>query len=151
MHQACWWPTAADLRSASTAGTRSTSLAAAQVHGGSPVLPSSSFEVGVDLFSLPVCAVAYLLGIVMTFAVMLLSGMGQPALLYLVPFTLITAAAVAWYRKEMRQFWTGTTYEVRASQPPIMLLNRYGFCTHISWLPSFQSPQSCPQKPLSPS
>uniref|UniRef100_H2SR18 PA domain-containing protein n=1 Tax=Takifugu rubripes TaxID=31033 RepID=H2SR18_TAKRU len=58
--------------------------------------------------------IAYLLGIIMTFAVMLLSGMGQPALLYLVPFTLITAAAVAGYRKEMRQFWTGTTYEVRA-------------------------------------
>lgn len=59
---------------------------------------------------------AYLLGIITTFAVMLLSGMGQPALLYLVPFTLVTAAVVAFYRKEMRQFWTGTAYEVRASK-----------------------------------
>lgn len=56
---------------------------------------------------------AYLLGMIATFAVMLLSGMGQPALLYLVPFTLITSAVVAGCRGEMRQFWAGTTYEVR--------------------------------------
>lgn len=55
---------------------------------------------------------AYLLGMIVTFAVMLLSGMGQPALLYLVPFTLITSAVVAGCRGEMRQFWAGTTYEV---------------------------------------
>ncbi|KAK2853600.1 hypothetical protein Q5P01_006261 [Channa striata] len=40
------------------------------------------------------CCIAYLLGMILTFAVMLLSGMGQPALLYLVPFTLITSAVV---------------------------------------------------------
>lgn len=57
------------------------------------------------------CCIAYLLGMVVTFAVMLLSGMGQPALLYLVPFTLITSAIVAGCRGEMRQFWAGTTYE----------------------------------------
>ncbi|KAM4744519.1 signal peptide peptidase-like 2A isoform 2-T2 [Anableps anableps] len=57
------------------------------------------------------CCFAYFLGMVLTFAVMLLSGMGQPALLYLVPFTLITSAIVAGCRGEMRQFWTGTTYE----------------------------------------
>lgn len=68
-------------------------------------------------FSPSAFALAYLLGLVLTFAVMLLSGMGQPALLYLVPFTLVTAAAVAGYRKEMRHFWTGSTYEVRASKP----------------------------------
>ncbi|KAM7406371.1 hypothetical protein PAMP_000750 [Pampus punctatissimus] len=57
------------------------------------------------------CCIAYLLGMITTFAVMLLSGMGQPALLYLVPFTLITSAVVAGCRGEMRQFWSGTTYE----------------------------------------
>ncbi|KAM9366343.1 signal peptide peptidase-like 2A isoform 2-T2 [Symphorus nematophorus] len=57
------------------------------------------------------CCIAYLLGMITTFAVMLLSEMGQPALLYLVPFTLITSAVVAGYRREMRQFWAGTTYE----------------------------------------
>ncbi|XP_044058552.1 signal peptide peptidase-like 2A isoform X4 [Siniperca chuatsi] len=57
------------------------------------------------------CCIAYLLGMIATFAVMLLSGMGQPALLYLVPFTLIISAVVAGCRGEMRQFWAGTTYE----------------------------------------
>ncbi|XP_037553478.1 signal peptide peptidase-like 2A [Nematolebias whitei] len=58
------------------------------------------------------CCIAYFLGMILTFAVMLLSGMGQPALLYLVPFTLITSAVVAGCRGEMKQFWSGTTYEV---------------------------------------
>uniref|UniRef100_A0A673B211 Signal peptide peptidase-like 2A n=1 Tax=Sphaeramia orbicularis TaxID=375764 RepID=A0A673B211_9TELE len=62
------------------------------------------------------CCIAYLLGMITTFAVMLLSGMGQPALLYLVPFTLITSAVVAGCRGEMRQFWAGTTYEVRLGE-----------------------------------
>ncbi|CAG5852997.1 unnamed protein product [Menidia menidia] len=58
------------------------------------------------------CCTAYLLGMILTFAVMLLSGMGQPALLYLVPFTLITSAVVAACRGEMRYFWAGNTCEV---------------------------------------
>ncbi|XP_051918842.1 signal peptide peptidase-like 2A isoform X2 [Hippocampus zosterae] len=57
------------------------------------------------------CCIAYLLGMITTFAVMLLSRMGQPALLYLVPFTLITSATVAACRGEIRQFWNGTSYE----------------------------------------
>uniref|UniRef100_A0A672JND2 PA domain-containing protein n=1 Tax=Salarias fasciatus TaxID=181472 RepID=A0A672JND2_SALFA len=57
------------------------------------------------------CCFAYFLGMILTFAVMLLSGMGQPALLYLVPFTLITSAVVAGCRGEMKQFWAGTMYE----------------------------------------
>ncbi|XP_078101524.1 signal peptide peptidase-like 2A isoform X3 [Sander vitreus] len=67
------------------------------------------------------CCIAYLLGMMVTFAVMLLSGMGQPALLYLVPFTLITSAVVAGCRGEIRQFWAGTTYEVLdSSREPLM-------------------------------
>ncbi|KAM4602753.1 signal peptide peptidase-like 2A isoform 2-T2 [Polymixia lowei] len=58
------------------------------------------------------CCIAYLLGMIVTFAVMLLTGMGQPALLYLVPFTLLASALVAAYRGEMRRFWAGTMYEV---------------------------------------
>ncbi|XP_061621695.1 signal peptide peptidase-like 2A isoform X2 [Phyllopteryx taeniolatus] len=57
------------------------------------------------------CCIAYLMGIITTFVVMLLSGMGQPALLYLVPFTLITSATVAGCKGQIKQFWTGTTYE----------------------------------------
>ncbi|KAM7014876.1 signal peptide peptidase-like 2A isoform 4-T4 [Tautogolabrus adspersus] len=64
------------------------------------------------------CCIAYLLGMIVTFAVMLLSGMGQPALLYLVPFTLITSAVLAGCRGEMRQFWTGTSYEREELTPP---------------------------------
>ncbi|KAL7879294.1 hypothetical protein AOLI_G00102680 [Acnodon oligacanthus] len=67
------------------------------------------------------CTIAYCVGLAVTFAVMLLSGMGQPALLYLVPFTLITSAVVALSRKEFRQFWAGTTYQVLdSSQEPLL-------------------------------
>uniref|UniRef100_A0A8C6V1T0 Signal peptide peptidase like 2A n=1 Tax=Neogobius melanostomus TaxID=47308 RepID=A0A8C6V1T0_9GOBI len=67
------------------------------------------------------CCTAYLMGMILTFAVMLLSGMGQPALLYLVPFTLITSAVVAGCRGEMRMFWTGTSYEVLdSSREPLL-------------------------------
>uniref|UniRef100_A0AAY4EKG7 Signal peptide peptidase like 2A n=1 Tax=Denticeps clupeoides TaxID=299321 RepID=A0AAY4EKG7_9TELE len=55
---------------------------------------------------------SYCLGMIVTFVVMILSKMGQPALLYLVPFTLLTSTVVAWRRKEMQQFWAGTTYQV---------------------------------------
>uniref|UniRef100_A0A3Q2YSG3 Signal peptide peptidase-like 2A n=1 Tax=Hippocampus comes TaxID=109280 RepID=A0A3Q2YSG3_HIPCM len=67
------------------------------------------------------CCIAYLLGMITTFAVMLLSRMGQPALLYLVPFTLITSVTVAACRGEIRQFWNGTSYEVLdSSQEPLL-------------------------------
>ncbi|XP_022055243.1 signal peptide peptidase-like 2A isoform X3 [Acanthochromis polyacanthus] len=67
------------------------------------------------------CCIAYLLGMLLTFAVMLLSGMGQPALLYLVPFTVITSAVVAGCRGEMKMFWAGTTYEVLdSSREPLL-------------------------------
>ncbi|TMS13585.1 hypothetical protein E3U43_018660 [Larimichthys crocea] len=75
------------------------------------------------------CCIAYLLGMILTFAVMLLSGMGQPALLYLVPFTLITSAVVAGCRREMRQFWAGTTYEVLdSSREPLLPEGRTDNC-----------------------
>ncbi|XP_061880543.1 signal peptide peptidase-like 2A isoform X1 [Entelurus aequoreus] len=65
--------------------------------------------------------IAYLLGMITTIAVMLLSDMAQPALLYLVPFTLITSAAVAGCRGEIRHFWAGTCYEVLdSSREPLL-------------------------------
>ncbi|XP_062244321.1 signal peptide peptidase-like 2A isoform X4 [Platichthys flesus] len=67
------------------------------------------------------CCIAYLLGMILTFVVMLLSGMGQPALLYLVPFTLITSAVVAGCRGEMKHFWAGANiYEVLDSREPLL-------------------------------
>ncbi|XP_036391767.1 signal peptide peptidase-like 2A isoform X2 [Megalops cyprinoides] len=69
------------------------------------------------------CTIAYLMGMIVTFAVMILSRMGQPALLYLVPFTLLTSAIVAYWRGEMRSFWSGTRtgYQVLdSSREPLL-------------------------------
>ncbi|KAJ6664104.1 hypothetical protein lerEdw1_008319 [Lerista edwardsae] len=55
---------------------------------------------------------AYAAGMVITFVALSLMKMPQPALLYLAPATLIVSAAVAFYRKEMKKFWNGTTYQV---------------------------------------
>ncbi|EHB17939.1 Signal peptide peptidase-like 2A, partial [Heterocephalus glaber] len=58
--------------------------------------------------------IAYAVGMILTFIVLVLMRKGQPALLYLVPCTLITASIVAWRRKEMKKFWNGSSYQVRA-------------------------------------
>ncbi|XP_069767457.1 signal peptide peptidase-like 2A isoform X2 [Narcine bancroftii] len=58
------------------------------------------------------CTLAYAVGMVLTFVVLIAMKMAQPALLYLVPCTLITCAVTAWTRKEMRMFWTGCDYEM---------------------------------------
>lgn len=83
---------------------------------------------------------AYFLGMILTFIVMLLSGMGQPALLYLVPFTVITSAVVAGCRGEMKQFWAGTTYQVRGGEGElywrfsIIPKKRHSSCSCHIWL-----------------
>ncbi|KAK6476741.1 signal peptide peptidase-like 2A isoform X1 [Huso huso] len=67
------------------------------------------------------CTIAYGVGMIVTLVVMVLSKMGQPALLYLVPCTLVTSALVAWRRKEMKRFWAGTIYEVLdSSKEPLI-------------------------------
>uniref|UniRef100_A0A8C3BDE1 Signal peptide peptidase like 2A n=1 Tax=Cairina moschata TaxID=8855 RepID=A0A8C3BDE1_CAIMO len=58
------------------------------------------------------CTIAYAVGMVLTFIVLALMKMGQPALLYLVPCTLITSSLVAWRRKEMKKFWKGSSYQM---------------------------------------
>ncbi|XP_051896165.1 signal peptide peptidase-like 2A isoform X3 [Pristis pectinata] len=57
------------------------------------------------------CTIAYAFGMVLTFAVLIVMKMAQPALLYLVPCTLITCTLTALARKEMRKFWAGSGYE----------------------------------------
>ncbi|NXP43712.1 SPP2A protein, partial [Heliornis fulica] len=64
------------------------------------------------------CTIAYAIGMVLTFIVLALMKMGQPALLYLVPCTLITSSLVAWRRKEMKKFWKGSSYQV--GQMPVV-------------------------------
>ncbi|XP_067827308.1 signal peptide peptidase-like 2A isoform X2 [Heptranchias perlo] len=54
----------------------------------------------------------YAIGMILTFVVLILTKMAQPALLYLVPCTLLTCAVTAWSRKEMKMFWTGSSYEM---------------------------------------
>uniref|UniRef100_F6Z7M0 Arginine/serine-rich coiled-coil protein 2 n=1 Tax=Xenopus tropicalis TaxID=8364 RepID=F6Z7M0_XENTR len=58
------------------------------------------------------CTIAYAVGMVLTFIVLTLMKMGQPALLYLVPCTLLTSSVIAWRRKEMKKFWNGGGYEI---------------------------------------
>ncbi|XP_035381623.1 signal peptide peptidase-like 2A isoform X1 [Electrophorus electricus] len=78
------------------------------------------------------CTIAYSVGLVVTFVVMLLSKMGQPALLYLVPFTLITSAVVACVRKEFKQFWAGTTYQVLdSSRDPLSSDGEAGYSREV--------------------
>lgn len=55
---------------------------------------------------------AYAVGMIITFVVLMVMKTGQPALLYLVPCTLITVSVVAWSRKEMKKFWKGSSYQV---------------------------------------
>ncbi|KAM4747859.1 signal peptide peptidase-like 2A isoform 2-T2 [Rhinophrynus dorsalis] len=58
------------------------------------------------------CTIAYAVGMILTFIVLTVMKMGQPALLYLVPCTLITSSVIAWRRKEMKKFWNGGGYEI---------------------------------------
>ncbi|KAK2110959.1 Signal peptide peptidase-like 2C [Saguinus oedipus] len=53
------------------------------------------------------CTMAYAVGLLLTFMAMVLMQMAQPALLYLVPSTLLTSLAVAACRRELSLFWTG--------------------------------------------
>ncbi|XP_068131498.1 signal peptide peptidase-like 2A isoform X2 [Hyperolius riggenbachi] len=58
------------------------------------------------------CTIAYAVGMVLTFVILMVMKMGQPALLYLVPCTLLTSSVIAWRRKEMKKFWNGGSYEI---------------------------------------
>ena len=50
---------------------------------------------------------AYGVGLVITFLALLLMAVAQPALLYLVPCTLVPTFLIGWRRKEFRHLWTG--------------------------------------------
>uniref|UniRef100_A0AAY4BJZ6 Signal peptide peptidase-like 2B n=1 Tax=Denticeps clupeoides TaxID=299321 RepID=A0AAY4BJZ6_9TELE len=61
------------------------------------------------------CTIGYGIGLLITFVALALMEMGQPALLYLVPCTLLTSLAVALWRKELPLFWTGSGFVVNTS------------------------------------
>ncbi|KAF7235910.1 Signal peptide peptidase-like 2B [Varanus komodoensis] len=61
------------------------------------------------------CTVAYGIGLLVTFIALALMQKGQPALLYLVPCTLLTSFMVALWRREVAMFWTGSGFAVNTS------------------------------------
>lgn len=58
------------------------------------------------------CTIGYAVGMILTLVILIVLNMGQPALLYLVPCTLLASSVVAWRRKEMKKFWNGGCYEI---------------------------------------
>uniref|UniRef100_A0A287CXW7 Signal peptide peptidase-like 2B n=1 Tax=Ictidomys tridecemlineatus TaxID=43179 RepID=A0A287CXW7_ICTTR len=76
------------------------------------------------------CTVAYGIGLLVTFVALALMQRGQPALLYLVPCTLVTSCLVALWRRELGAFWTGSGFAKDLPQ--------------TQWAPA---PADCPQPP----
>uniref|UniRef100_A0A4W4G8S6 Signal peptide peptidase-like 2B n=1 Tax=Electrophorus electricus TaxID=8005 RepID=A0A4W4G8S6_ELEEL len=64
------------------------------------------------------CTVGYGVGLLITFVALALMEMGQPALLYLVPCTLLTSLTVALWRRELPLFWTGSGFVVNNTTSP---------------------------------
>lgn len=66
--------------------------------------------------------IAYGLGLIATFCALYLMEKGQPALLYLVPFTLITTFVIGCIRGEAGALWSGVTkqeiYKKKDSSSP---------------------------------
>ncbi|XP_052021339.1 signal peptide peptidase-like 2B isoform X4 [Apodemus sylvaticus] len=63
------------------------------------------------------CTIAYGLGLLVTFVALVLMQRGQPALLYLVPCTLLTSCTVALWRRELGAFWTGSGFADAPQSP----------------------------------
>ena len=55
---------------------------------------------------------AYTLGIVATFVSLYLMKAAQPALLFLVPFTLVPVFIISWLRGDLAAMWRGDFAEV---------------------------------------
>ncbi|XP_058019745.1 signal peptide peptidase-like 2B isoform X2 [Ahaetulla prasina] len=72
----------------------------------------------------------YGIGLLATFAALAWMRKGQPALLYLVPCTLLTSLLVALWRRELATFWTGSGFAKELPHPPLVV-----------------SPVSCPVPP----
>uniref|UniRef100_A0A8C9SL47 Signal peptide peptidase-like 2B n=1 Tax=Scleropages formosus TaxID=113540 RepID=A0A8C9SL47_SCLFO len=65
------------------------------------------------------CTIAYGIGLLITFVALAMMQTGQPALLYLVPCTLLTSLAVALWRRELHMFWTGSGFVPPVALAPI--------------------------------
>lgn len=51
--------------------------------------------------------IAYAVGLLITFVMLFVMEQGQPALVYLVPCTLITGFVIGWIRGDLKKLWTG--------------------------------------------
>ncbi|XP_036090051.1 signal peptide peptidase-like 2B isoform X5 [Rousettus aegyptiacus] len=69
---------------------------------------------------------AYGIGLLVTFMALALMQRGQPALLYLVPCTLITSGGLALWRRELGMFWTGSGFAKDPPQPSWALASAEG-------------------------
>ncbi|XP_024428674.2 signal peptide peptidase-like 2C [Desmodus rotundus] len=79
------------------------------------------------------CTVAYAVGLLVTFAAMVLMQMGQPALLYLVSSTLLTSLAVAACRQELTLFWTGQGRAKTPARPVAGLRGAHSVASRRKW------------------
>lgn len=68
-----------------------------------------------------VSTLAYALGLVFSYIALITMEIAQPALLYLVPTTVISVLILSLYRKEFRQFWIGpeTNLNVKPADEPL--------------------------------
>uniref|UniRef100_A0A7E4VJI1 Signal peptide peptidase-like 2B n=1 Tax=Panagrellus redivivus TaxID=6233 RepID=A0A7E4VJI1_PANRE len=57
-----------------------------------------------------IALVGYALGLITTFVALRFMSMGQPALIYLVPFTLIPLIITSWLRGHLSEIWYGKFY-----------------------------------------
>ena len=62
-----------------------------------------------------ITVIAYILGLVATFVSLFLMNSAQPALLYLVPFTLLPTLLVSWIRGDLGAMWTGDSQVTQSS------------------------------------
>ncbi|KAJ7382237.1 Signal peptide peptidase-like 2A [Desmophyllum pertusum] len=60
--------------------------------------------------------IAYGVGLFITFVMLFVMQQGQPALLYLVPCTLITGYVIGWLRGDLKKLWTGQMIPDAAAQ-----------------------------------
>lgn len=72
------------------------------------------------------CTIAYGIGLLVTFVALALMQRGQPALLYLVPCTLLTSLTVALCRKELPMFWTGSGFVQKDVPNPSLVIASSG-------------------------
>ncbi|XP_048415577.2 signal peptide peptidase-like 2 isoform X2 [Stegostoma tigrinum] len=84
------------------------------------------------------CTIAYGIGLLITFLALALMQTGQPALLYLVPCTLITSICVACWRKEVTMFWNGSGFATSSQDVALCVASLPPSTSKLEELPSQQ-------------